>query len=144
MEEKVRVNVYLRKDLAELSLWANQNRSQLIEQLLTTYLDADGIEDIDRQINKLRKKMITLNKKRQDLLDVGTKETTEDNIKDQALEQLLGKWELRAKQGTSPAMDLKWLEGPFNLALAKQTKMSKVKILEYLHGETDVRKSPDK
>ena len=114
--EKKRVTVYLDTQLVELTHIETNNMSELINNLLTSYLSINSTQDLDKEIDEHKKVIKVLESKRQKLIQQGA---TDDKISGMAtvlFNELKNNYKLRRSQiGDNLESDYEWINSGKNM-----------------------------
>ena len=114
--EKKRVNVYIDKKLLEMAHLDTNNISQLVNNLLSTYLSASSVEEVQSQINEYQKKIKALESRQSDLLKQGVSENQTSGMRHKIETDMKKLYKHRRETiGDSQDLDFDWLNSPKNI-----------------------------
>lgn len=114
--EKKRVNVYIDKRLLEMAHLDTNNISQLVNNLLSTYLSASSVEEVQNQINEYQKKIKALESRQSDLLKDGASENQTLGMRQKIDTDLKRLYKHRRETiGDNSDLDFDWLNSPKNI-----------------------------
>jgi two-component sensor histidine kinase len=114
--DKKRITVYLDIKLVELAHLNVDNLSELINNLLTTYLSVSTTEEIQNQIKDHQDKIKALVTRQQDLLKKGMAEDHSEGMKQKLDEELKQLYKIRrATIGDNQDLDFDWMNSPKNI-----------------------------
>jgi len=118
--EKRRINVYLEQKLVELAHLETDNVSQLVNNLLESYLSVSTTKDVDKEIDAHEKAISILKEKKKSLLLQGLHETKQDGLNDSIMSELQSLYAKRIETiGDNPDAHFIWINSPKNLQRCK-------------------------
>jgi len=114
--EKKRINVYLEQKIVELAHLETSNVSELINNLLESYLSVSTTKDVDKEIDAHEKAITILKEKKKGLLLQGAHEDKTDGMHDKLLGELQNIYRKRREGNNNFDGDFEWIVSPKNLA----------------------------
>ena len=132
-ERKIRTTIYIDRKLMELARIEIENVSQVLETLLSNYLQTNSTEEIDHKIQEYKDKINVLKQKKDDLLRKGVYEDKMEGINDSFMQELRQIYKKRAEMGSWNEKDwYDWITTPKNLQRCKMLQMDPLEVLEDL------------
>jgi hypothetical protein len=114
--DKKRINVYLDTRIIQMAHLDTNNLSQLVNDLLSTYLSASSVEEVQKEISEHEKKIKALIARQNDLLKQGASETQTSGMKKKFEDDLKKIYKKRREEiGDNQDLDFDWLNSPKNI-----------------------------
>jgi hypothetical protein len=118
--EKKRINVYLEQKIVELAHLETDNVSELVNNLLESYLSVSTTSDVDEEIKAHEKAITILKEKKKSLLLAGVHESKEEGMQEKLLDELRVIYKIRRETaGDNKDGDFEWISSPKNLQRCK-------------------------
>jgi len=130
--EKVRTTFYLDKKLIELAHLEVNNISELVGNLLETYLSTNGLESIEKKILEHEKKLDLLKQKKAQLIKQGFKENKMEGMVKKIWEDMFRIFEQRKRNYDNQQAHEVWITSKKNLQRCKILNMEPLEVLAKL------------
>lgn len=117
----------------ELARMEVENLSELMTNLLSTYLSTNSTEQIDKKIKEYQNKLSTLEQKKKDLIRQGMSEEKMNGMNQDLLKNFQIAYKIRReKMGTDKWMEENWISSPKNIIKAKMLGKEPYALLDEL------------